>query len=125
MYLDGAGNQDRYPGQPAQWDMVLGYLDYDHTGNSQSHERNGQNVLFNDGHVVFEEFPNCGIDNDNIWKIWPNNTPTQQEKELGDFNTTVPEGATTTGSGVGSNNLPVSAKDAYLVCEDQRRPQDW
>jgi hypothetical protein len=42
----------------------------DKTGNSASHQREGQNVLFNDQHVSFEKYPNCGIARDNIWKMW-------------------------------------------------------
>ncbi|MBN2182991.1 MAG: hypothetical protein JW715_13860 [Sedimentisphaerales bacterium] len=36
-------------------------------GNSLSHEREGQNVLFVDGHVSFETTSSCGVDNDNIY----------------------------------------------------------
>ena len=36
-------------------------------GNSDAHERAGQNVLFLDCHVSFEERPTCGIDDDNIY----------------------------------------------------------
>jgi hypothetical protein len=46
------------------------YWDEDKTGNSACHQREGQNVLFNGGHVVFAKYPNVGIANDNIWKCW-------------------------------------------------------
>jgi prepilin-type processing-associated H-X9-DG protein len=54
-------------------------------GNCASHGRKAQNVLFNDGHVAAEMYPNCGINNDNIWKYWPSytNTPTDTEREVG------------------------------------------
>jgi len=39
-------------------------------GNTIAHEEEGQNVLFLDGHVSFEESPCCGIDNDNIYTFW-------------------------------------------------------
>lgn len=40
----------------------------------------GQNVLYNDGSVVFKETPNCGINNDNIYTFWSNNeNPTEQD----------------------------------------------
>jgi len=38
-------------------------------GNTVSHDREGQNVLFLDGHVAFEERPHCGLDNDNIYTM--------------------------------------------------------
>jgi prepilin-type processing-associated H-X9-DG protein len=39
-------------------------------GNSISHEEKGQNVLFIDGHVSFENKAFCGINNDNIYTYW-------------------------------------------------------
>jgi len=36
-------------------------------GNSDAHERAGQNVLFLDMHVSFEKRPTCGLDDDNIY----------------------------------------------------------
>lgn len=54
-------------------------------GNCVAHGRKAQNVLFNDGHVAAEPYPNCGINNDNIWKFWPSytTTPTDTEREIG------------------------------------------
>ncbi len=39
-------------------------------GNAITHNGEGQNVLFLDGHVNFEKLPFCGIDNDNIYTYW-------------------------------------------------------
>jgi len=36
-------------------------------GNSPNHEREGQNVLYGDGHVTYELNPFCGINRDNIY----------------------------------------------------------
>ena len=39
-------------------------------GNSITHEREGQNVLFMDGHVAFEKHPYCAVNKDNIYTCW-------------------------------------------------------
>ncbi|MBN2182992.1 MAG: hypothetical protein JW715_13865 [Sedimentisphaerales bacterium] len=39
-------------------------------GNAFAHEDEGQNVLFVDGHVNFEEISCCGVENDNIYTYW-------------------------------------------------------
>ena len=38
-------------------------------GNSPLHGRDGQNVLFVDGHVSFENRSDCGLDHDNIYMV--------------------------------------------------------
>jgi len=38
-------------------------------GNAWAHRRDGQNVLFLDGHVMFEKRSYCGVDMDNIYLI--------------------------------------------------------
>jgi len=56
------------------WQTVGGgYSDEDRKGNSASHQREGQNILFVDGHITFEKYPNVGIRNDHIWKWWSSN----------------------------------------------------
>jgi prepilin-type N-terminal cleavage/methylation domain-containing protein/prepilin-type processing-associated H-X9-DG protein len=35
--------------------------------NSANHERDGQNVLYGDGHVQWQQTPFCGVGNDNIY----------------------------------------------------------
>jgi len=39
-------------------------------GNAQTHQEDGQNVLFMDGHSVFEKSSRCGLDDDNIYTRW-------------------------------------------------------
>jgi prepilin-type processing-associated H-X9-DG protein len=39
-------------------------------GNAITHQEEGQNVLFMDGHVGFEKQPFCGAFNDNIYTYW-------------------------------------------------------
>jgi prepilin-type processing-associated H-X9-DG protein len=40
-------------------------------GNTISHQENGQNVLFIDGHVEFAKRPYCGVEDDNIYTHLP------------------------------------------------------
>ena len=88
-------------------------------GNSASHNREGQNVLFNDTHVSFERFPNVGINNDNIWVHWPAATyPPFPPQEIRELPTT--EGQPTN---VG-DGMPYNREDAYLVNEIQQ-PKPW
>ncbi len=47
------------------------YTDKDFVFNAYAHQREGQNVLYNDGHVKFESTANTGINNDNIYQRWP------------------------------------------------------
>ena len=51
------------------------YKDKDLEFNAYPHQREGQNVLYNDGHVKFETTANVGVDNDNIYQRWPATTP--------------------------------------------------
>ncbi len=41
-----------------------------HAANAIAHEGRGQNVLFLDTHVSFEELPYCSLENDNIYTSW-------------------------------------------------------
>jgi len=44
-------------------------------GNAQTHQEDGQNVLFMDGHSSFEKSSRCGVDDDNIYTRWTAATP--------------------------------------------------
>lgn len=46
------------------------YVDKDFVFNAYAHQREGQNVLRNDGSVKFEPQANAGINNDNIYQRW-------------------------------------------------------
>ena len=39
-------------------------------GNSVSHQEDGQNILFMDGHVGFEDQSFCGVNDDNVYTYW-------------------------------------------------------
>lgn len=59
------------------------YSDPDYTGNCAAHQRKAQNVLYNDGHVEAEQYPNVGYNNDNIWRSWPNSKPSAYDMQVG------------------------------------------
>ena len=100
-YIDGAADDE----DPPEW-VNEGYSDPDQTGNAAAHQRDGQNVLFNDSHVSFAKYPNVGIDNDNIWKHWPKPIPPYDRvKQLDSIRATPPN----------TRGEPQSEEDAYLV----------
>jgi prepilin-type N-terminal cleavage/methylation domain-containing protein/prepilin-type processing-associated H-X9-DG protein len=52
-------------------------------GNASTHQDDGQNVLFVDGHTSFEKEPTCGVDKDNIYTAWNSNPPSAQDRQEG------------------------------------------
>ncbi len=61
----------------AQWGLFLPTGDRESIsyGNSLTHQEEGQNVLFVDGHTAFEKESFCGTDDDNIYTRWTSPTP--------------------------------------------------
>jgi hypothetical protein len=94
-------------------------------GNSAAHNREGQNVLFNDIHVNFEKYPNVGINNDNIWCHWPGDHSTYELGRLPNQETR--ELWSTEGKPkiVGDPLVPCHREDAYLVNEVQKGIMPW
>jgi len=96
-----------------EWDTTTDPPSYsapDGKGNCAAHQRDGQNVLFNDSHVYFQQYPNCGINNDNIYLHWTEYDPDDERRQVG------------TEAGRPERNgdeYPWSEKDAYLVSERQ------
>jgi prepilin-type N-terminal cleavage/methylation domain-containing protein/prepilin-type processing-associated H-X9-DG protein len=65
------GTTGDLPGDATVWGTNNNeYKDKDLLYNAYPHQREGQNVLFNDGHVKFETTTNVGVDNDNIYQRW-------------------------------------------------------
>jgi prepilin-type N-terminal cleavage/methylation domain-containing protein len=123
VYLDGqpcGGEEDE---DAPTWESVTsgaspGYFDEHKTGNAAAHQREGQNVLFNDQHVDFEKYPNCGIANDNIWKCWESSTPPLQAEREGASSSMSPYCTTLDESAIGTPAMaPQSERDAFLVNE--------
>ena len=78
-YVDGVGKGDEEPSWTAD-----GPYDPDKTRNSAAHQRDGQNVLYVDAHVAFEDASNVGVENDNIWMYW-HDTVANMDKEARQF----------------------------------------
>ena len=112
-WLDKNASQHIIDLDQATWDGK--YSDPEHRENSAAHGFDGQNVLFNDIHVNFENKPNVGIQQDNIWKRWP---------EGAAINERVRQVMCTAPSGVGASSDAEGnrdEKDAYLINEVQSR----
>jgi prepilin-type N-terminal cleavage/methylation domain-containing protein len=111
----------------ATWDSTKSeYTDRDKTGNCSAHQREGQNVLYNDNHANFEKFPNVGVQNDNIWKHWPpvnpNVRPIESTAQMG--GTTSSSTYSPSGKNGGDKNKPRAEMDAYLVSEHNSSTND-
>jgi prepilin-type N-terminal cleavage/methylation domain-containing protein len=136
---DSDGNPIPTPRQ--RWDTAGGTINMgeysDPTGmyNSASHQREGQNVLFNDGSVKFESKANVGIDNDNIWQrvAVPPDAPTEipprkRTREVGGYFPYMPGSAGTKSNFASpmSAIYPAMVGDALLVSEHQDcKPQGY
>ena len=51
-------------------------------GNSAPHQKEGQNVLFLDGHVYFEKRSYCAMEEDNLYTSWTTATPPDKRKGI-------------------------------------------
>jgi prepilin-type processing-associated H-X9-DG protein len=51
-------------------------------GNSANHDRDGQNVLYGDGHVTFEQNPFVSVQGDSIYTRRTSATPQNQVGQL-------------------------------------------
>lgn len=106
-----AGGNETAP----DWDIGTRELtDPDGTLNSACHGREGQNVLFNDGHVSFEKTPLVGVQNDNIWTHWDTVPPTDEERVGSPFD------RWRTGLDAGYSDVvrPLAEADAFLVNDE-------
>ena len=72
-------------------------------GNAQTHQDDGQNVLFMDGHTLFEKQSSCGIDDDNVYTRWL--SVTQKKKGVQPTMSTTP-------------TQPFARTDSLLLTDD-------
>lgn len=92
----------------ASWTAFLPTGDKDSIklGNGQTHQDDGQNVLFVDGHTAFEKQSFCGVDDDNIYTQWSNASPTSPDQMRKGNPTTV------------ASILPMGRNDSLLLTDD-------
>ena len=93
------------------------YRDTDKKEVAAAHQREGQNVLYNDIHVSFEKTPNCGVNLDNIYKYWNASTDGSNDAFI-QVESNVPQDSGDASDGIGVG-LAADGKDAYLVNESQ------
>jgi len=75
-------------------------------GNAQTHQDDGQNVLFMDGHVTFEKQSFCGVDDDNVYTRWVSVTDKKR------------------GARPGMPTQPFARTDSLLVTDGAGTPPD-
>jgi len=105
-------NAETYAVSDDPWSYVTGPELDDDEGylNAASHQREGQNVLYNDSHVTFEKQSNVGIQKDNLWMHWGTELPNTQTMQVGD------RALAPTGQG-DKSAVPWSEKDAMLISD--------
>jgi prepilin-type N-terminal cleavage/methylation domain-containing protein len=118
-YLEGQDCEgDQHEDAPTWQTTDQYYYDPHKTGNAAPHQREGQNVLFNDGHVLFAKYPNIGLTNDNIWKNWASTTIPQSSEEW-----EVDPTPYCTQLDKPGKEGPEGRRDAFLVNELNKEPQ--
>lgn len=75
-------------------------------GNSITHQKEGQNILFNDNHLKFERYGFCGVEEDNVYTFWTTGSAwPEQDIMVGTIDDTGQVGAM----------IPVGKKDSVLI----------
>ncbi|MGA2172940.1 MAG: type II secretion system protein [Sedimentisphaerales bacterium] len=101
------------------------YTDPAYLYNAFAHQREGQNVLFNDGHVGFESTANVGTNDDNIYQRWPTGysslTDEQEKKKAKEVGGNFPEYPSTPPTTYNSEDDVTRGgdDDALLISESQ------
>ncbi|MGE4286105.1 MAG: type II secretion system protein [Phycisphaerae bacterium] len=110
----GQGNQptdDDWEDGFQKWEKLI--------NNSNAHQRDGQNVLFIDGHASFEKRADCGSQNDNIFSPYRGQTgPWDQFQKRVGVDTPVGQSYGTLGNGG-----PRNSEDNLLVSDTRLNQQ--
>ena len=106
-WMDSIEAKDRVETNSNAWAEFLPVGDRESikAGNALTHQEDGQNVLFVDGHTAFEKESFCGVDDDNVYTIWDNPDPAVAERQKG-----VLAGD--------ASVVPVSRNDSLLVTDN-------
>ncbi len=98
--------KDRVTTNPSAWNdfQPIGDRESIKAGNALTHQEDGQNVLFIDGHTSFEKESFCGVDDDNIYTAWDNPDPAVANRQKGLLVNT-------------PDVIPVSRNDSLLVTD--------
>ncbi|MFI4910823.1 MAG: type II secretion system protein [Sedimentisphaeraceae bacterium JB056] len=96
--------------QDDKWDEIEKWKEQ--VANSNAHMREGQNVLYNDGHVTFEKRADIGVQNDNIYTCRVGAGPTwdQMAIRVGAAKSTV-----------GQSGVPIRSDDDNVLVNDDER----
>ncbi len=100
------------------WYIYPGTKEEERYGNSLNHRSEGQNVLFNDSSVRYEEKPYCGADSDNIYTVL--STYSTVPKEVGE-DPPIEEGTCFEEDAANQKVLPRSKIDSILINEGQKQ----
>ncbi|MBN2271962.1 MAG: type II secretion system protein [Sedimentisphaerales bacterium] len=90
--------------------VVTGNREQIKNGNAVTHQFDGQNVLFVDGHTSFEKESFCGVDEDNIYTQWTSTVPASAERRKG-LQLSI-------ATGVDQNRIPQSKTDSLLLTDN-------
>jgi prepilin-type N-terminal cleavage/methylation domain-containing protein/prepilin-type processing-associated H-X9-DG protein len=85
-------------------------------GNTQPHDREGQNVAFADGHSAYEKTADVGVKHDNIYTPWSNSDPTDE--------VSIRKGANAKMNGIkigvlDADHQPLGSTDSLLLNDDE------
>ena len=111
---------DKNPGMTSGQDNVTAVMSTSSSrdtrqGNSNNHDKDGQNVLYGDGHVEFQQNPFVGVQRDNIFSARTVTTTTAgNSTQVFGYVATVPTGGATTWW----NTSPYDANDSFLLPSD-------
>ena len=106
----------------AYWDTTTGISESDYRvkrANSASHAKEGQNVLFADGHNAYENTTDVGIKNDQIYVPRPTGALTELQIRQG--NVTIMGSGTSPAAGHNAAIQPQGVEDSYLVNDDDMK----
>ncbi len=73
--------------------------------NAQPHDREGQNIVFADGHTAYEQRSDVGVKNDNVYTSWNSSAAVPLDRRQGRF----------MAADKMTNSVPVGTDDSVLV----------